>query len=319
MKRALITGIAGQDGSYLSELLISKGYDVHGILRRVAVDDPQRLWRIAGVLDKLTLHSGSLESYASILNIVDRVQPDELYHLAAQCFVAASFEDPHSTFDTNANGTLNVLSAVKERSPKTRVYFAATSEMYGNATEAPQDEYTPFAPRSPYGTSKLAGYHLVRNYREAYGIFACSGICFNHESPRRGLEFVTRKITRASARIKAGLDDKLVLGNLDAKRDWGFAGDYVRAMWLMLQRDLPEDYVIATGKTHSVGEFVKLAFERVDLDWKKHVVVDEKFRRPAEIDLLLGDASRAEQQLNWAPTIAFEKLVEIMTDAEVIP
>jgi GDPmannose 4,6-dehydratase len=247
-KRALITGITGQDGSYLAELLLERGYEVHGMVRRVALEAPEhRLWRLKNVLDRITLHSGSLESYASIFSVVENLKPDECYHLAAQSFVSYSFEDAFSTLDANINGTLHLLSAIKERSPRTRFYFAATSEMFGLVTESPQNEDTPFHPRSPYGISKVAGFHLVRNYREAHGLFACDGILFNHESPRRGFEFVTRKITSAVARIKAGREQQVRLGNLDAQRDWGFAGDYVEAMWMMLQEDEPNDYVIATG------------------------------------------------------------------------
>ena len=259
-RKALITGITGQDGSYLAELLLSKGYEVHGLIRRVALEDPEhRLWRIRHILDRLTLHAGCLESYASVCKVVERVNPDECYHLAAQSFVSYSFEDEFSTINTNINGTHFILSAIKEKAPFCRFYFAASSEMFGLVEETPQTEKTLFHPRSAYGISKVAGFDLTRNYREAYGIFACSGLLFNHESPRRGFEFVTRKITSAVAKIIQGLDSELKLGNLSAKRDWGYAGDYVKAMWLMLQQDQPDDYVIATGETHSVKEFVKLA------------------------------------------------------------
>ncbi|TBR17901.1 GDP-mannose 4,6-dehydratase, partial [bacterium] len=268
-KRALITGVTGQDGSYLSELLLEKGYEVHGIVRRVALEDPEhRLWRIRHILNKLILHPASLESYPSIFNVVEKVKPNECYHLAAQSFVSYSFEDEFSTINTNINGTHFVLSAIKEKAPKCKFYFAASSEMFGHVRETPQNEETPFHPRSPYGISKVAGFDLTRNYREAYGMFAVSGILFNHESPRRGFEFVTRKISNTVAEIKFGLAKELRLGNLQAKRDWGFSGDYVKAMWLMLQQDKPDDYVISTGETHTVKEFVEVAFGFAGLDWK---------------------------------------------------
>src|SRR4029453_17508676 len=260
MKKALITGITGQDGSYLTEWLLNQGYEVHGIVRRVAFENPEhRLWRLRHLLDhdRLVLHAASLDSYASLLQVMDRVQPDECYHLAAQSFVSYSFEDEFSTIGTNVNGTHFVLSALKERAPHCRFYFAASSEMFGNAPEVPQHEHTPFYPRSSYGISKLAGFHLTRNYREAYGLFALSGILFNHESPRRGIEFVTRKISDGVARIKLGISDEIRLGNLDARRDLGFAGDYFEAIWLMLQQDAPQDYVIATGVEHSVRDFLE--------------------------------------------------------------
>lgn len=317
-KRALITGITGQDGSYLAELLIEKGYQVHGIIRRVALEDPRHhLWRIQHILDKLVLHPGSIESYASIFKIVEKVKPDECYHLAAQSFVSYSFEDEFSTINININGTHFVLSAIKEKAPKCRFYFASSSEMFGMAKKTPRDENTPFHPRSPYGISKAAGFYLSQNYREAYGLFVCNGICFNHESPRRGFEFVTRKITTKVAEIKLGLASELRLGNLDAKRDWGFAGDYVKAMWLMLQQDKPDDYVIATGKTHSVREFVKLAFETAGLNWKDYIVIDKTFYRPAEVYLLRGDYSKAKKKLGWQPTVNFEELVKMMVDADL--
>jgi GDPmannose 4,6-dehydratase len=317
-KRALITGITGQDGSYLAELLLDQGYEVHGMVRRVALEAPEhRLWRLKGVRDRITLHVGSLESYASMFTLIDKLRPDECYHLAAQSFVSYSFEDAFSTLDANINGTLHLLSAIKEWSPQTRLYFAGSSEMFGITTQSPQDELTPFHPRSPYGISKVAGYHLVRNYREAHGIFSTGGILFNHESPRRGFEFVTRKITAAVARIKAGQEGEVRLGNLEARRDWGFAGDYVRAMWLMLQQDEPDDYVIATGQTHSVAEFAELAFRHVGLDWREHVVVDETFYRPAEVALLRGNAAKAEKNLGWMPSVGFEEVVKMMVDADV--
>lgn len=318
MKTALITGITGQDGSYLAELLLEKGYEVHGIARRMAIENPeQRFWRIRHILDRIHLHSGSLESYASIFNIIDKVQPDECYHLAAQSFVHESFEDGFTTFNSNIWGTYHLLSALHRRAPQCRFYFAATSEMFGKVLETPQNEKTPFYPRSPYGISKVAGFDLTRNYRESYGLFAASGILFNHESPRRGLEFVTRKITHMAAKIKLGLAKELVLGNLDAKRDWGFAGDYIEAMWLMLQQEKPNDYVIATGETHSVQEFVETAFDCVGLDWQKYVRIDPKFLRPAEVQLLMGDASLARKELGWQPKVDFAELVRMMVDSDM--
>ncbi|MDM8542667.1 GDP-mannose 4,6-dehydratase [Desulfococcaceae bacterium HSG9] len=320
MKRqcALITGITGQDGSYLAELLLSKGYDVHGIVRRVAFEDPEhRLWRIKHILDKITLHAASLESYASLYNVVEKVKPDECYHLASQSFVSYSFEDAFSTLNTNINGTLYILSAIKERAPECKFYFAASSEMFGKVKETPQNEDTSFYPRSPYGISKVAGFDLTRNYRESYEMFACSGILFNHESPRRGFEFVTRKITSTAAKIKAGRADKLRLGNLEAKRDWGFAGDYVRAMWLMLQQDKPDDYVIATDETHSVQEFVEQAFKCAGLNWEDHVVIDQTFYRPAEVKLLQGDYAKGKMKLDWEPEVKFNDLVRMMVVSDM--
>ncbi len=318
MRKALITGITGQDGSYLTELLLGKGYEVHGIVRRVALEDPtHRLGRIQHVLDRISLYAGSLESYASIFNVVEKVKPDECYHLAAQSFVNYSFEDAFSTLNTNINGTLFLLSAIKEKAPDCKFYFAATSEMFGKTIETPQNENTPFYPRSPYGISKVAGFDLTRNYRESYGLFACNGILFNHESPRRGFEFVTRKITSAVARIKAGFEHELHLGNLAAKRDWGYAKDYVEAMWLMLQQNEPDTYVIATNQSHSVEEFVELAFESAGLNWKDHVIVNESFYRPAEVHTLQGDYSKARRKLGWKPTVAFEELVKMMVDTDL--
>jgi len=318
LKKALITGITGQDGSYLAELLLSKGYEVHGIVRRVAFEDPtHRLWRIQGITNKIHLHPGSLESYASIFNIVEAVNPDECYHLAAQSFVSYSFEDEFSTINTNINGTLHILSALKQRALKCKFYFAGSSEMFGKVRQTPQTEETPFHPRSPYGISKVAGFDLTRNYREAYNLFACSGILFNHESPRRGFEFVTRKISSSVARIKMGLTNELYLGNLDAKRDWGFAGDYVKAMWLMLQQKNPDDYVISTNEVHSVREFVKLAFETVGLDWEKYVKIDEKFYRPAEVNFLRGDCEKAKKILMWKTDVGFSELVEMMVETDL--
>ncbi|MBN1913373.1 MAG: GDP-mannose 4,6-dehydratase [Candidatus Omnitrophica bacterium] len=317
-KKALITGITGQDGSYLAEFLLKKGYQVHGMVRHVALEDPEhRLWRIKHILPKIELHSASLESYASVFNIMKKVRPEECYHLAAQSFVSYSFEDEFSTINTNINGTHFVLSAIKENAPRCRFYFAASSEMFGHAKETPQNEDTPFHPRSPYGISKVAGFDLTRNYREAYGLFALSGLLFNHESPRRGFEFVTRKITNAVAEIKMGLIKKVNLGNLHAKRDWGFAGDYVEAMWMMLQQDKPGDYVVATGQTHSVEEFVDLAFSHVGLNWKKYVIVDKNLYRPAEVNILRGDYSKARRQLGWKPGIKFEGLVKMMVDEDL--
>lgn len=318
MRRALITGITGQDGSYLAELLLSKGYEVHGIVRRLALEDPEhRLWRIRHLLDKVRLHAGSLESYASIFKIVDKIRPDECYHLAAQSFVSYSFEDEFSTINTNINGTHFILSAIKENIPECRFYFAASSEMFGKVNETPQTENTPFHPRSPYGISKVAGFDLTRNYREGYSLFACNGILFNHESPRRGFEFVTRKITSGVAKIKKGLENELRLGNLEAQRDWGFAGDYVEAMWLMLQQDEPDDYVIATNETHSVREFAESAFRNAGLDWEEYVVVDKKFFRPAEVHILRGDYSKGKEKLGWEPKVRFEELVKMMVDADL--
>ncbi|RLB98072.1 MAG: GDP-mannose 4,6-dehydratase [Deltaproteobacteria bacterium] len=318
MKRALITGITGQDGSYLADLLLEKGYEVHGIVRRVAFEDPQhRLWRIKHILDRIQLHPASLESYASLFNVVEKIKPDECYHLAAQSYVSYSFEDAFSTMSTNINGTLYILSAIKEKSPDTKFYFAATSEMFGNVKETPQNEDTPFYPRSPYGISKVAGFDLTRNFRESYNIFACNGMLFNHESPRRGFEFVTRKITSTVAKIKMGFATELRLGNLEAKRDWGFAGEYVYAMWQMLQQTTPDDFVIATNKTHSVKEFVELAFDIAGLDWKQYVVIDEKLYRPSEVQLLRGDYSKAKNILKWEPNINFEEIVRRMVEADM--
>ena len=289
MKTALITGITGQDGSYLAEFLLEKGYHVHGIVRRVAMEDPDhRMGRIRHLLDEVELHSASLESHASIFKILLKVQPDECYHLAAQSFVSYSFEDEFSTLNTNINGTHYMLAALKDAAPKCRFYFAASSEMFGQVRETPQTESTAFHPRSAYGISKVAGFDLTRNYREAYGLHATSGILYNHESPRRGYEFVTRKITSHVAKIKLGLAHELALGNLEAKRDWGHAKDYVRAMWLMLQQEVPDDYVVATGETHSVREFAEIAFAHVGLDYQAHVVVDTKFFRPAEVQFAPG-------------------------------
>jgi GDPmannose 4,6-dehydratase len=318
MKKALITGITGQDGSYLAELLLEKGYEVHGVVRRVALEHPQaRMWRIRHLLDRLHIHSASMESYASIFNIFAEVQPDECYHLAAQSFVSYSFEDEFSTINTNLNGTHYVLSAIKRQAPGCRFYFAASSEMYGNPKETPQNENTPFRPRSPYGISKMAGFELTRNYREAYGLFALSGILFNHESPRRGAEFVTRKITSTAAKIKLGIEKEIRLGNLDALRDWGHARDYVKAMWLMLQQHEPEDFVIATGKSRSVRDFLVTAFSYLNLDYDDYLVVDEQLYRPSEVNILQGDASKSHDKLKWLPETSFEELVREMVDSDL--
>jgi GDPmannose 4,6-dehydratase len=318
-KRALITGITGQDGSYLAELLIEKGYEVHGIVRRVALEDPEhRLLRLKSVRDKVKLHAASVESFPSLFQVVSTVNPDECYHLAAQSFVSYSFDDEFSTFDVNINGTHFLLAVLRQIAPKCRFYFAGSSEMFGKVEEMPQRETTRFHPRSSYGISKVCGYDLVRNYREAYGMFSLSGILFNHESPRRGFEFVTRKITSGVARIAAGEANELKLGNLEAKRDWGFAPEYVEAMWRMLQQPSPDDYVVATGQTHSVREFCELAFAEANLDYREYVKVDPNFYRPAEVDLLVGDASKAQRELGWSPTTTFPELVRKMvrTDLE---
>jgi len=317
-KQALITGITGQDGSYLAELLLAKDYDVHGIVRRVAMEDPEhRLKRIVHLLDRVHLHAASLESYASIHTVVESVQPHECYHLAAQSFVTYSFDDEFSTLNTNINGTHYTLSAIKRLAPKCRFYFAGSSEMFGAVVETPQTEETRFRPRSSYGISKVAGYELTRNYREAYGLHASSGILFNHESPRRGYEFVTRKITSGVARIAAGKQTKLSLGNLQAQRDWGHAREYVEAMWLMLQQDQPDDYVVATGETHSVEEFAQIAFTEAGLDWREHVVVDPSLYRPSEVHVLLGNAAKARRELGWNYKTTFPELVREMVRSDL--
>lgn len=316
-KRALITGITGQDGSYLAEFLLAKGYEVHGIVRRVALEDPHnRLLRLDGIRHRLTLHAASLESYASLHHVIEAVQPHECYHLAAQSFVSYSFDDEFSTFNTNINGTHYVLAALKSLAPDCRFYFAGSSEMFGHVERTPQDERTRFHPRSAYGISKVAGFELTRNYREAYGMHASSGILFNHESPRRGFEFVTRKITAAVARIVAGESTELLLGNLDAKRDWGHAREYVQAMWVMLQQPAPDDFVIGTGECHSVREFVELAFARVGLDYLEHVRVDRRMFRPADVHLLCANASKARSVLGWQPSIGFSELVTEMVNED---
>lgn len=318
MKKALITGITGQDGSYLAELLLEKGYEVHGIVRRVAIEDPvHRMHRLLPFKDQLHLHAASLESYPSIYKVFLDVQPDECYHLAAQSFVSYSFEDEFSTMQTNINGTHYVLAALKDAAPQCRFYFAGSSEMFGKVEAMPQNELTRFHPRSSYGISKVAGYELTRNYREAYDLHCSTGILYNHESPRRGFEFVTRKITSTVAQISLGRANELLLGNLNALRDWGHAKEYVRAMWLMLQQDTPDDYVIATGLKHSVLDFVESAFEYVGLNYTKYTKVDPRFYRPAEVEVLLGDPTKAYEKLGWKHSIDFPDLVEEMVQSDV--
>ncbi|MGI9068315.1 MAG: GDP-mannose 4,6-dehydratase [Pyrinomonadaceae bacterium] len=318
IKKALITGITGQDGSYLAEHLLGLGYEVHGLVRRVALEIPERRTeRIAHLLDRITLHSASLESYPSVFHVISRNDFDECYHLAAQSFVAESFADGFSTMNTNINGTHYALAALRELRPRCRFYFAGSSEMFGKVREVPQNENTAFHPRSPYGISKVAGFELTRNYREAYEMFCVSGILFNHESPRRGYEFVTRKISSTVVRIKLGLASELRLGNLEARRDWGHAKDYVRAMYLMMQQSEPDDYVIATGTSHSVADFCQRAFAEVGLDYRKYVVSDERFRRPAEVDQLVGDATKAQATLGWTPEYTFDQLVSEMVQSDL--
>src|SRR6476659_6667754 len=313
-KRAIITGITGQDGSYLAELLLSKGYEVVGTVRRSSAPN---YWRIQHLLPRITIRPADLLDQLSIIRVVDEVRPRELYNLAAMSFVPASWDQPMLTGEFNAQGVTRVLEAVRQVDPAIRMYQSSSSEMFGKVREVPQTELTPFYPRSPYGVSKVYGHYITVNYRESYNLFAVSGILFNHESPRRGLEFVTRKVTDGVARIKAGLTDSLALGNLDAQRDWGFAGDYVRAMWMMIQQDQPDDYVVATGVSHSVRDLVEVAFGHVDLDWKAYVRQDPKFLRPAEVDHLIGDSSKARQQLKWAPEVDFKGLVTMMVDADI--
>jgi GDPmannose 4,6-dehydratase len=313
-KRALITGVTGQDGSYLAELLLEKGYEVTGIVRRSSAPN---LWRIEHLLDRIELRPGDLLDQQSIMKVLAEVRPHELYNLAAMSFVPASWDQPMLTGEFNAQGVTRVLEAIRQVDPDIRLYQASSSEMYGKVREVPQTELTPFYPRSPYGVSKVFAHYITVNYRESYNLFAVSGILFNHESPRRGLEFVTRKVTDGVARIKHGLADALTLGNLDAQRDWGFSGDYVRAMWLMLQQTQPDDYVIATGESHSVRELVELAFDHVKLDWKRYVRLDPKFLRPAEVDHLIGDASKARSGLGWRPEIDFAGIVRMMVDADL--
>jgi GDPmannose 4,6-dehydratase len=313
-KRAIITGITGQDGSYLAELLLEKGYEVTGIVRRSSAPN---LWRIEHLLDRVSLRPADLLDQLSIMRVIDDVRPREFYNLAAMSFVPASWDQPLLTGDFNSQGVTRVLEAIRQVDPKVRLYQASSSEMFGKVREVPQTELTPFYPRSPYGVSKVFGHYITVNYRESYGLFACSGILFNHESPRRGLEFVTRKVTDGVARIKVGLADSLPLGNLDACRDWGFAGDYVRAMWMMLQQDQPDDYVVATGIAHSVRDLVEVAFARVGLDWQEYVRVDQAFLRPAEVDHLIGDPTKARTVLGWQGEVDFKGLVEMMVDADV--
>lgn len=313
-KRALITGITGQDGSYLAELLLDKGYEVHGIMRR---NSSFTTGRIEHIFDKLQLHYGDLADSSVLHRLIMEIQPDEVYNLAAQSHVKVSFDVPEYTADVTGVGTLRLLEAIRTCAPKAKFYQASSSEMFGKVLEVPQTEATPFYPRSPYGVAKVYSYWITKNYRESYDLFACNGILFNHESPRRGETFVTRKITLAVAAIKYGTQDKLYLGNLDAKRDWGFAGDYVEAMWLMLQQETPDDFVVATNETHSVKEFCQIAFEHVGLNWEDYVEVDERYNRPAEVDLLIGDPAHAKKVLDWEPKITFTELVKMMVDADL--
>ncbi len=320
-KIALITGITGQDGSYLAEFLLKKKYKIHGIVRRVALEDEtHRLWRLQRILKQVNLHPASLESYASIVKIIQKVKPTEIYHLGAQSYVDYSFKDEFSTLNTNINGTHYILSAIKDFSPKTKFYFAGSSEMFGKVRSVPQNEKTPFHPRSAYGISKVTGHDLTRNYREAYNLHCSTGILFNHESPRRGFEFVTRKISHGVARIKYGLQRELKLGNIDSKRDWGHAQDYVEAMWLMLQQKKPGDFVIASSKQHSVREFAKIAFSIAGLDYRKFIKIEKNLFRPAEVQTLLGDFSKARRILKWKPKVSFKNLVKdmVLSDLEFV-
>jgi len=314
LKKALITGITGQDGSYLSELLLEKGYKVYGITRRVSVPN---ISRIRHIMDKIELIDADLSDFASIFKAIKIVKPDEVYNLAAMSYVPVSWKEPVLTVDIGGVSVINMLESIRLIDKRIRFYQASSSEMFGKIREYPQNEKTPFYPRSPYGISKVTGHWITVNYRESYNMFAVSGICFNHESPRRGLEFVSRKISYNVAKIKLGLASELRMGNLDAKRDWGFAGDYVKAMWLMLQQNKPEDYVVATGETHTVREFLDLAFKRVGLDYKKYVKIDKKFLRPAEVDVLIGDASKIRKKLKWKPEVSFKELVNMMVDADL--
>ena len=322
MPKALITGITGQDGSYLAELLLDKGYEVHGVIRRASTFNTERINHlyqdphINGV--RLFLHYGDIADSTNLIKLLYRIQPDEIYHLAAQSHVRVSFDIPEYTGDVSGLGTIRILEAIRETGLKSKFYQASSSEMYGKVQAVPQRETTPFYPRSPYGAAKVYAYWITVNYRESYGLFACNGILFNHESPRRGETFVTRKVTRTAARIKAGLEEKVYLGNLEAKRDWGYAKEYVEAMWLMLQQEEPDDYVIATGQTHSVSELVEEAFSYAGLDWRKHLEVDERYYRPAEVDLLIGDASKAKQKLGWQAKTTFKDLVRLMVDADMV-
>jgi len=321
VKKALITGITGQDGSYLAEFLLARDYEVHGIIRRASTFNTGRIDHlykdphINGV--RLFLHYGDIADSTNLIKLIYRIQPDEVYHLAAQSHVRVSFDIPEYTADVTGLSTIRILEAIRETGVKSKFYQASSSEMFGKVQEVPQRETTAFYPRSPYGAAKVYAHWATVNYRESYDLFACSGILFNHESPRRGETFVTRKITRAVARIKAGQQKKLYLGNLDAKRDWGYAGEYVEAMWLMLQQDQPDDYVIATGETHSVEDFLTEAFTQVDLDWHDYVELDPKYLRPAEVDLLIGDASKAKRHLGWEPKVTFKELVRLMVDADM--
>ena len=320
-KRALVTGITGQDGSYLAELLLAKGYEVHGIIRRASSFNTGRLDEIYedphASSKRLFLHYGDLSDASALARLMAKIQPDEVYNLAAQSHVRVSFDSPEYTTDITATGAVRLLEAIRDTGIKPRYYQASSSEMYGKVMEVPQKETTPFYPRSPYGCAKVYAYWITVNYRESYGLHASNGILFNHESPRRGETFVTRKITRAVAHIKAGLQSKLYLGNLDAKRDWGYAKEYVEAMWLMLQQDEPDDYVVATGETHSVREFLEVAFGHAGLDWKKHVEIDPRYYRPAEVELLIGDPTKAIKKLGWQPKTKFEELTKLMVDADV--
>jgi GDPmannose 4,6-dehydratase len=313
-KRALITGITGQDGSYLAELLLQQGYEVFGLTRRLSTAN---YWRVAHLLDRITLLPGDLLDQLSLIRVLERVQPAELYNLAAMSFVPASWDQPMLTGEFNSQGVTRVLEAVRVVDPSIRIYQASSSEMFGKVREVPQRETTPFYPRSPYGVSKVFAHYITVNYRESYGLFAVSGILFNHESPRRGLEFVTRKVTDGAARIKLGLASELRLGNLTAQRDWGFAGDYVRAMWQMLQQPSADDFVVATGQSHSVQDLVEIAFRHVGLDWRAYVKQDEALFRPAEVDHLIGDPSKARQELGWTPTVTFDGLITMMVDADL--
>ena len=313
MKKALITGITGQDGSYLAELLLDKGYEVYGMVRRSSTEN---FGRIEHIRDKIKLLQADLLDQFSIISAVKEANPDEIYNLAAQSFVPTSWDQPVLTGEFTALGVTRILESIRHVNKGIKFYQASSSEMFGKVMEVPQKESTPFYPRSPYGVAKVYGHYITVNYRESYDIFASSGILFNHESPRRGLEFVTRKITYNAVKIKLGLEKSISLGNLDAKRDWGFAGDYVEAMWLMLQQDKPDNYVVATGETHTVEELVRTAFDYLNLDWKKHVKIDPRFIRPAEVELLIGDASKAKQELGWIPKYSFEGLVKMMVDAD---
>ena len=313
-QRALITGITGQDGSYLAELLLEKGYSVHGMVRRSSSENFERIDHLR---DQISLHHGDLLDQYSLASLLRETRPDEVYNLAAQSFVPTSWSQPVLTGEFTALGVTKMLEAIRHTCPGTRFYQASSSEMFGKVREVPQTESTPFYPRSPYGVAKVYGHHITVNYRESFGLYAVSGILFNHESPRRGLEFVTRKVTNGVARIKLGLQKKLAMGNLDAERDWGFAGDYVRAMWLMMQQSAPDDYVIATQETHSVRDLCEIAFARAGLDWQEHVLVDPKFVRPAEVDHLIGNPAKARAKLGWEPTVSFRQLVETMVDADL--